>query len=485
MNQIRADRLFTMGKAHKLHGAQHACIEAFCYDSRHAGPGQAFVGVRGEHCDGSSYALAALNHQASVVIIDRKATSEEVEIATAQESAILEVSSAQDFLSHYVAYRLDELNHPLVVGVTGSHGKTSTKELIAGVLGRRYITHATPGNLNSLYGLAHTLLQAPHDVEVLVLEMGMDRLGEIAEQAALVSPTIGVLTNVSSAHINTLGSIERIAEAKFELLAHLKGSKNPNFLVEPLAFLSGDGSFTPLMIERLNKAGIAHREVREDGSARLRVQRAQLNNHGCPQALLMGVNNESIQVTLNLLGMYNLTNALFAAEVGLALGLSLSQIKEGLESVTPPAMRGETFVTSDGVTLIDDSYNANPVSMKAMLTMFGSYRTQGRRIAILGEMKGLGDAQKTYDEHARIGELIATNNWVDHLVCVGDVASAYAQGAQQAGMCPSQLACTSSLDETIAFVSELVMPGDCVIAKASRSEHLDQVIAALKGGASC
>lgn len=483
MSVVQVCTLSEMGKGRAVYGNQHVLIEGFSYDSRTSGPGQVFVGVSGENCNGSDYALSALKQGASAVVIDRQPTQTELSFASTHDRGIIEAHDIHGFLSSYITQRLAQLKHPIVVGITGSHGKTSTKELTASVLAQRYKTHATHGNLNSLYGLAHTLLTAQDDCDVLVLEMGMDRLGEIAEQASLVRPTIGVLTNISEAHINTLGSVERIAQAKFELLSNLHPHQDTG--LAPTALLPQNSPFSQWMIARLQDQGITYRLVNQVTSDDVTWESAFLNHQGCAQATLVDQQGNRADVRLNLLGMYNLENALFAAQVGALMDVPLDLIARGLSLVYPPAMRGETYQTPSGLTLIDDSYNANPVSMKAMLTMFGARKVEGRRIAVLGEMKGLGDEQKTFDAHAEIGALIAKEHLADYLIAVGALNDAYAQGALNAGMSPQAVLCAATVEQAVELLTEIAKPQDCIVAKASRSERLDRVIAAMKGDRSC
>jgi len=358
-----------------------------------------------------------------------------------------------------------------VVGVTGSTGKTTTKDMLASVLGVRFKTVATERNLNNEIGVPLTLLAAAEYTDVIVCEMGMRGAGQIAELADIARPDIGVITNVGTSHIGLLGTQEAIADAKGELARAipLTGS----------VLVNGDDGYAAAVVRGAQARIIsfgpgAHNDVRAEDIRLDRYGRASfsLACRGVRRDDGSGCEAEACAVTLPIAGRHNVYNALAAAAVGLQLGLTFTEIAQGLAATQVTDMRMEVLHSPKGVTVINDAYNASPHSMSVAIMALMEMEATGRRCAVLGDMAELGAHSK--DAHFGIGEDLAKQG-IDLLVTVGEQARHIVEGARQAGLDGLRIHMFDDPCEAGGFLGEELRSGDTVLVKASRVMGLERI----------
>ena len=431
-------------------------IRGAAVDSRQVQPGQAFVALPGEREDGHAFIADAVARGAAALIVTRP-VADPVSFGDVTVVRVVDGVAALGALAAGWRKRFELL----VVGVTGSIAKTSTKEAAAAVLAQRFRTLRNEGNQNNEVGLPLTVLRIGPEHEAAVLEMGMYVGGEIAELARIARPRIGVVTAVQPVHLSRIGSIEAIEAAKGELLEALPrhGTAVLNADDRVVVRMSGRTMANTMTYGFDDQADVTAENVESAGFDGMRFV---LRVGGMRQA-----------VTIPTLGRLSVHNALAAAAVGLAAGLSLEEIATGLATGWSAPHRAQ-IVSAGGVTLVDDSYNASPRSVVAALELLGGL--PGRRGAILGEMLELGAASE--DGHRAVGEAAART--VDWLVVVGRDAAPIAEGAVDGGLDPERISTARDADAVLATLPPRLRPGDVVLVKASRGIGLDRLVEGLR-----
>ncbi|MDR1088716.1 MAG: UDP-N-acetylmuramoyl-tripeptide--D-alanyl-D-alanine ligase [Coriobacteriales bacterium] len=431
----------------------HAVLRALTWDSRRVIPGSLFVGIVGEQANGNSYIVEAIEAGAALVIASEDPSPAALDAAASHGVALLQardndVMSALQKLAR--AWR-SELGST-VVGITGSSGKTTTKDLIAGVVSARFNTHATLGNRNSELGLAETILNATELHELIVCEMGMQAQGEIAMLCQAAQPHIGVVTNVGVAHCELLGSRENIARAKAELLESLPDTTG-------IAILPGDDPYTPSLraFAQLDERGLSIISYGLGEQNDIRATHIEYDDLGHPSFDIWTPDGSCYPVRLQLQGEHNVLNALAAVAVGLRVGVPIASIIEAVATVKPAALRQEMLRTAQGELILNDTYNANPDSMRAALSLLKRLATSGKRVAVLGDMYELGPEEARY--HRQIGEYAFVNG-VDELVTVGSLGAEIAAGALAVGMPAERVHRCSDVAEALEALSTLRQPGE-------------------------
>jgi UDP-N-acetylmuramoyl-tripeptide--D-alanyl-D-alanine ligase len=427
-------------------------IRGAAVDSRLVSAGQLFAALPGERTDGHLHLDDAVARGAAALLVTRQIEQE----AGFGDVTIVRVADALAALGA-VAAGWRRRFEPLVVGITGSIAKTSTKEAVATVLGAERRTLKTEGNQNNEIGLPLTLLRLGPEHEAAVLEMGMYISGEIADLAAMARPSIGVVTAVQPVHLSRIGTIEAVERAKGELLEALPA--------DGTAVLNADDPIVTRMDHRTaartvrygfaDTADVRATDVTSGGTAGMRFR------------LRTPVGDRAL--TIPTLGRLSVHNAAAGAAVGLAAGLGLDTIATALERGWSAPHRVE-LVRLRGVTVIDDSYNASPGSVAAALELLTGL--PGRRVAVLGEMLELGDAHET--GHLAVGEAAGAS--VELLVVVGADAGGIAAGALEAGLDPSRLHVVRDADQALDVLRPRLRDGDVVLVKASRGIGLDRLV---------
>ncbi|GAA1116983.1 UDP-N-acetylmuramoyl-tripeptide--D-alanyl-D-alanine ligase [Kitasatospora arboriphila] len=428
-------------------------------DSRQVQPGGLFVAVAGEHVDGHDYAARAIDGGAVAVLASRQVGVPAI--------LVDDVVAALGRLARAVVERA---TGTAVVALTGSSGKTSTKDLIAQVLQRRGETVYPPGNLNNEIGHPMTALRVEPGTKHLVLEMGARHKGDIEYLTGITPPSIAIVLNVGSAHVGEFGSKEGIAQAKGEIVEALGA--------DGVAVLNADDPLVRAMASRTKGRVVLFGESRD---AHVRAADVRLDATGRPSFTLITPAG-SAPVNLRLYGEHHVSNALAAAAVAVELGMPVDDTAEALsEAGALSRWRMEVVDRADGVTVVNDAYNANPDSMRAALRALVSMAGRGperrRTFAVLGEMRELGE--DSLDEHDAIGRL-AVRLDVTKLVAVGGREAACMElGARNEGSWGEESVLVSDADAAIELLRSQLQPGDVVLVKASRSAGLEKVAEAL------
>lgn len=442
----------------ELHAEPATPVTGIVTDSRSVGMGDAFVAIVGEKFDGAEFALQAMGSGASLVIAQRRL-----------DQPCIVVRDTTAALGDLARAHLQALPRTRVVAITGSSGKTSTKDLAAQVLAHAGTTLAAVGSYNNEIGLPRTVLQADERTEFLVLEMGMRGGGQIAHLCDIAPPDIAVVLNVGTAHAGVIGTMDDTAAGKGEIIKALHS--------DGLAIINADDGYAhyfrtlascPTLDFGFDEGFVHASEIVLDDLARA--------------AFTLHIGDATAPVKLQMLGEHHVGNALAAAAIGHACGLATRAIAEALSQATTRSHgRMECIELDNGVTLIDDTYNANPESMRSALralAMIGRYR---RTWAILGEMRELGGLE--VEEHDAIGRL-AVRLDISHLVAIGRMGKIMQIAAANEGSWGDEAAHVDDADAATAYVLERWRPGDVVLVKASRSIHLERVAEALRAAGS-
>ncbi|MBQ4112491.1 MAG: UDP-N-acetylmuramoyl-tripeptide--D-alanyl-D-alanine ligase [Clostridia bacterium] len=448
-------------------------ITHICTDSREADEGTLFCAIRGERVDGHSYMAKAAELGCSVFLCERVP-----EPLPALACAFIVVEDTVAALSALALSRREgEMKEMSVVAITGSVGKTTTKEMTAAVLEQGSNLFKKDGNYNSTIGLPLSFLEIPPDTNCAVLEMGMSGRGEIAAMTSAVRPNIAVVANIGSSHLEYLGTRENIARAKLEIALGL--SSGGTLLIngdEPLLAKLGQdfGEDLPVIPE-----GIRILRVSLAGDANADYQAMNITSREGGMVFdLVTPDGVWRELYVPAVGRHFVWAASFAAAVGQLSGLTEGQVRAGLAAYRPAAMR-QDIRRLGGVTLMVDCYNAAPESMKAALSALSLIAGSHRRIAVLGDMKELGE--NTVALHRSVGQFAAEGG-IDLLITVGELGAEIATGAVEAGMSPDAVRITGGKDTyeaTADYLKSILREGDHVLFKASRSMALETVVEAL------
>ncbi len=440
------------------------------WDSRMACPGCAFLAIPGERVDGNDYIVQAMESGAALAIATSEVTPEAMAAALASGAAIVRVDDHIEAMTRLASRWREELS-ATVVGVTGSNGKTTTKDMIAQVLGSRFSCVSTLANQNNELGVPATVLAAERETETLVVEMGMRGMGQIESLCAFARPHIGVVTNIGTAHEELLGSRENIARAKAELIASLPDGHG-------VAVLGGDDPMTPFLREI---SGADARGIRtltfgiSDGCA-VRGFDVEFCDTCLPTFSIEFPDGRVGRVTIPLRGMHNVMNALAAASVGYALDIPIERICNALAGIGGQKMRQQVTLASAGYNVIDDTYNASPDSMSAALTVLQMMKTPGRRVAVLGDMGELGE--RSEELHREVGEMVVERG-VDLLVTVGTLSKSISAGAMDRGLAEGKAIECDDVDDAIGALRAILEEGDTVLVKASRFMGFERIVKGL------
>jgi UDP-N-acetylmuramoyl-tripeptide--D-alanyl-D-alanine ligase len=430
-----------------------ARVRGVATDSREVHDGALFVALSGERVDGHAYLEVARENGAGAAMVERETPGLPAVVVDDTRAALLRLASAE-------RERVDAV----IVGITGSTGKTSVKDLTASVLASRLRVDASPRSFNTEVGVPLTLLNAAADAEAIVVEMGSRGRGHIAALCEISRPHVGVITNVGPAHLEMFGSLEAVADAKAELVESLP-REGTAVLNADDQVVSAFGDRTAARVLRFGLAAGA--DVTAEDVALDRLGRA---------AFTVRTPDGADRVELPVVGEHMVSNALAAVAVGASLGVSVAECAAGLKEAQLSPWRMETLEVSGGIRVLNDAYNANPISMAAALKALRWMAQDGRSIAVLGEMAELGDA--AMQEHERIGELVARLG-IDHLIVVGRRAVAIAVGAEREGVEPEHIARAESVDDAVRCVRETAREGDVVLLKGSRVAGLETIAEAL------
>jgi UDP-N-acetylmuramoyl-tripeptide--D-alanyl-D-alanine ligase len=429
-------------------------------DTRTLLAGDCFVALQGDRFDGHTFVPQVRNHGAVAALISRPIISGDLPA----DLGLVEVPDTLEGLQRFAAtYR--SLLSVKTIGVTGSSGKTSTKELIASVLRTRFKTKATEGNLNNHIGVPLTLIRLDPDDDYGVVEMGMNHPGEIAPLVKMAAPEIGVISSIGPAHIEFFADMAAIAAEKAELIVGLPPGG--------LAVLNGEDEWS--------------RRIADRTRARVVWTGKCTDSTWWAEDVVVGAdalsfklrhNGSSAIVRLPVVNRVMINNALLAAAVGRECGLTIHEIARGLEAVRLPGARMQVL-SAHGAWIINDAYNANPDSMKAALIALKEFPGANRRVAVLGSMGELG--RHAAELHRATGEFAARQG-VAFLIVVGPHAEAYAQGAMAAGLSHNQIVSALDAEEATTALRPLMREGDVILVKGSHFMGLERLVSVLSGG---
>lgn len=450
---ITWDDIHHLEPLHTQHLPEGQPISGVAIDSRNIISGILFIARQGETTDGHRFIGDALRKGALAAIVEESWFTQS---SPAQDWPLIVISDADQTLRDLARLQRKKMSGP-VLGITGSNGKTTTKEMITQVLGTRYHPLSTPGNYNNLWGLPLTILQVKPEHDFWILEHGMNRPGEIAELCQISSPTAGLVTTIAEVHSQNFHSLREIAETKFALYDSLP-SDGITFQNLNDEFIRG---YAPSTANQITYG--------TDVSADIGGKILSRNAQGCVRLEIDGIGPVQLLVP----GDFQATNALAAAAVGLTFGISGSDIRDQLESFRAVPGRAR-LITRSGITILDDSYNANPTSMKAALDILASLSTGRRKLAVLGDMLELNSSRE--QRHRELGEYAAQKG-VDVVIGVGPLAKliveeASSQSALQSFHFDNVQACAEA-------IGMIVQEGDTLLIKGSHGMHLEQLLEVL------
>lgn len=414
-------------------------------DSRAVKKGSLFLAIKGERVDGHDFIKKSYELGASCVICEKA-------LQNCDKPYILVDSTLEAVKKIAKAYR-QKFDIP-VVGISGSVGKTSTKEMLYSVLSQKYITHKTLGNLNNELGVPLTLLAMPEDTQAAVIEMGISDFGEMSRLSEMVQPTICVLTVIGDCHLENLGDRKGVLKAKTEMFNNAK--PNAEFVLngddENLAEINSVNGKKPIFYGFANKNSFYAENVK--------------NNADKGVDCTLCFEGKRLDVTIPAIGNYMVSNALAGVVVGKILGLSDEQLVNGVQSYKTVGSRANV-INTDKIRIIDDCYNANPTSVKASIDTLMNF--DGRKVAVLGDMKELGAEElKLHFDTGRY----AKDKGVDVVVAIGELAKSLSQGADCVWF--------ESIEEAKKELTKIIKEGDTVLVKASHSMQFEKIVEFLK-----
>lgn len=444
-------------------GAEQVRATGCSIDSRTIGPGQLFFAIRGPRFDGHDFLEAARARGAVAAVVDRDSIAAEVGLPSIR---VKSTTRALGRLARAVRLRWGRA----VIGVTGSVGKTTTKEMIATVLGTRYNVLRSRGNFNNELGLPLSLLEVADEHDLIVLEMGMSAPGEITRLAEIAQPNEGVVTNVNPVHLEFFQSVDDIAAAKEELI---KGLVEKPAGVKR-AYLNDDDARVRAMGQGFDGDVVTWGTGPE---AMFRV--ARIEDHGLAgTAFSILHEGQSVDFTSPLPGTHNVSNAAAAIGVAVTHGLEWGELTRAVRSFSTTGLRGVVRRYKHGFVVVDDSYNSNPAALREMIRMVAGIPGFRRRILVAGEMLELGKASPSL--HAECGRA-ASEAAFDLIIAVQGDASAVLEGARAAGTNPEQLHYAETAEAAGALLSRIVQEGDVILLKGSRGVGLERVAEILGG----
>ncbi len=421
-------------------------ISSVSTDTRKIEENSLFIALKGDNFNGNEFLNAAIEKGANVCIIDEILLDNYEDLPC----NIIKVEDSKKALLELAAFYRSKLDIK-VVGVTGSTGKTSTKDLISAALGSKFNVYKTKGNFNNHIGMPLSILNMPEDTQIAVLEMGMSNLKEIELLASVAKPDVGVITNIGITHIENLKSQDNIFKAKMEITEFFN---NDSILV-----VNGDDKYLSSVANKtytVIKVGLEEKN---------HIIAADIVSNEEGMKFIVNSNDEFMKFFIPLQGKHNVENSLLAIAVGRCFGLTLEEIQEGLCNLEATSMRLE-IVKKGNITLINDCYNASPTSMKAAIDVQQSMDAV-RRIAIIGYMSELGDYSES--SHLEVATY-ARNKGIDMLITLKNSGKFYTQGFGD------ECLVFNSVDDLLRAAINIIQPGDSVLVKASRSQKFERIV---------
>ena len=449
-----------------LCGDKTRVFETVCIDSRSISSHDVFIAIVGDVHDGHAFLSEVARQGVGGLIVAREKTADlPISEWQAQNIACVAVADTTRALGDLAAFHRSRSDAALVA-ITGSNGKTTTRQMAAAVVGEKFNTLSTIGNYNNQIGVPLTLLRLSPEHRWAVVEIGTNSPGEIAKLAQICAPDIGVITNIGPAHLEGLGSLDGVMREKEQLIEHLKAGGR--------AVLNADDHRVNAIADRTDKEVLLYGHAKTAG-----IRATAVHEKTTGISFSLDLPQESLAVDLKVPGQFMVINALAAASVGHLLELSAKEIKTGLEAFSPAWGRMNIFQTPNGIHIIDDTYNANPDSMKAAITTLKTLCANNRSLFVAGDMLELGTQAESL--HKQVGAWAAVAN-VDKLLVTGEFAAAVASGAMDAKM-KHKAIFTGTRDEIFGALKESLKPGDWVLIKGSRGARMDLIVEDIKNWA--
>lgn len=451
-----------------LKGSADTSICGISADSRKTGSGHLFIPLKGERYDGHDFIQGAFETGAAASLTEQSGTADisraAAEDAAVEDKVLIKVNNTLTALQDIAAYYRRKFSIPFV-GITGSVGKTSTKDMVACALGARYNVLKNEGNFNNEIGVPLTIFRLEGAHEAAVLEMGMSGFGEIRTLTGIVRPKVGIITNIGISHIERLGTRQNILKAKLELLEGLQ--------TDGLLILNGDDVMLSGVKSLLDVRTVSY--GLEDGADYQAYNVRSRGEKGIDfEITLCG---REYNVHLPTPGVHNVYNALAALAAGHELGIDAQDLIRGIAAYSPGSMR-LNIIKANGITIINDAYNASPQSVKAAIDVLDEIEA-GRRIAVLGDMLELGDW--SVDAHLETGRNAAGSR-TDMIITVGHGAADIARGAVEAGFPPEAAVMKENNSDALEHIRSIVSKGDAILVKGSRGMKMEEIVNGLISG---
>lgn len=455
--KIRIEDILSATKGELIYNDEMVECSGVSIDSRNINAGDLYVAIRGAHYNGHDFVDEAISKGAKALIVERK-------VDIANRVPVVRVDNTETALGDLAKWWRDHFDAPCV-GVTGSNGKSTTKEMIAAIVSSFGPVLKTEGNFNNLIGLPLTVFKWKAEHEIAVLEMGMNAPGEIRRLTKIARPNVAVVTNVTAAHLEKLKTVEAVAKAKAEIFEAMDSNG--------VAVINDEDPFVREMGSKL-----AGRVVSYGMQNNSTVQFRHMVSEGLDSIeLTFRIGSEERTIHLPLPGTHNVMNAMAAFATGHALGLDIDNMIEQFANFKKMAMRFECVQLANGVRLVNDSYNANPQSMKAAFRTVGSAKRAGRFIAVLGDMLELGEQSSML--HEEIGRE-AVRLGVEKLFVVGGHAADIAKGASSEGFSGGSVVTAEDVESIASMIINYAEAGDVILVKGSRGMRMERVAEILK-----
>lgn len=453
---MRQMAVFCGGELYDFTGKAGCEFSYVCTDSREADSETMFIATRGERVDGHDYILKALESGCRCILceyVPQGIQGKCVAFCVVENSMDAFCDVAKGYRQGHYLYN---------VAITGSVGKTTTKEFVSCVLKEHFNLYTTAGNFNSIIGMPMSFMEADAACNAAVFEMGMSGFGEIIRMTETAHPDIGIITNIGSSHLEYLKTRENIAKAKFEIAEGIR--ENGTIL------LNGDEPLLRNLPDCISKKNINAIYVSINGDGDM-----------CASNIVVDEGKTSFDIEYNckkyndvyvpVTGAHFVYSAMFAFAVGLVSGMSEEEIRKGLENYVSPKMR-QNILDKDGIKVISDCYNAAPESMKAALSVLAAVNTEGRRIAVLGDMRELGDESKKM--HQEVGK--NTYGKADTVIGIGKLGSLIAKSAKEAGVEETYIFEENDAKTISILIKSILKSGDTILFKASRAMEFENII---------
>ena len=467
MKEIFVKDIVRLCQGNIIYGSENASLEDFTTDTREIKEGYIFVGIKGEKHDGNLMYEEALKNGAKVCILQKSSVENKINIDALKKEytnrTVILVNNTIEALQKLAEYKRSLYNIP-VIGVTGSVGKTSTKDIIASVMSKKYNVLKTLGNYNSQVGLPLTILRLK-DHDAMVVEMGMNMQGELSKLTHIAKPTVAVITNIGTAHIGILGSRENILKAKLEILEGLQDNgilviNNDNDMLNEWNNKNDNKNFIVATFGIQNKSNIMPYDiVSTDKGSTYKVD----------------VDGKTYNVNISVGGNHFVLNSLCAIAIGRLFDIKMEDILDGIANFELTKRRMQIEIGKNEVTIINDCYNANYDSMKGAIEYLGKINT-GKKIAVLGDMLELGEFSRML--HEKVGEEIIKNN-IDILITVGNESKIIGEKVQKEGMNKNNIYMCDNNKEAIELLNRFIIKGNTILLKASNSMNFQEIFNAI------